>query len=134
MSDIYDQEIAYLTENPWQIYKHWNWGTPLFQKAVNLNHLNQLPLRIWQYGCLTQIRQVNDSRLPPFFAETPILTEQIIVDDRIPASPSKPSCGDDENKCTITLEHLPVFAEWQRKLDKELDRTPPQTYDWSLYG
>lgn len=37
------------------------------------------------------------------------LTHAIRSDDRIP-----------ENAREITLEHLPVFKEWQERLDKEI--------------
>jgi len=55
-------------------------------------------------GCLTQIRREAE-------AETPELTLAIRADKRIPKIPN-----------SITLKDLPVFAEWQRRIDKELGR------------
>lgn len=57
-------------------------------------------------ACLTMIR--NGWQGP-----TPELTTAIQSDDRLPCSPRQ-----------ITPAHLPVFAEWQRRLDRELNRVP----------
>jgi len=46
-----------------------------------------------------------------YHAYTDDLTERIRADERIPDDPDR-----------ITVAHLPVFAEWQRILDKELKR------------
>lgn len=59
-------------------------------------------------ACLTMIRN-------NYEAYTPELTLAIRNDERIPND------VDD-----ITKENLYVFAEWQRRLDKELNRTPPE--------
>lgn len=59
-------------------------------------------------GCLTLVR------CGSMDAQTPELTDAIRADERLPLQ------VDD-----ITREHLPVFAEWQRRIDKELGRTPP---------
>lgn len=56
-------------------------------------------------GCLTQVRRGD------YDGPTPELTALIRADARIP-------CGSKQ----ITLADLPVFAEWQRKLDTELGR------------
>ncbi len=60
-------------------------------------------------GCLTQIRGYE------FCAETKDLTDAIRADDRLPG---------DANE--IRPHHLPFFAEWQRRIDKTLGRTPPR--------
>lgn len=57
-------------------------------------------------GCITMIRGSNF-----YVAATPELTAEIRSDERIP-----------KNADLIRVEHLPVFAEWQRKLDIALDR------------
>lgn len=56
-------------------------------------------------GCLTTVRGCGQ------VAATPELTDEIRSDERIPEY-----CAD------IRPEHLNVFAEWQRRLDKELGR------------
>ena len=102
-NDAYDQEITYLTEHPERIYYHWNMGSPLFQKACNYKTCEPTA-----YGCLTQIRSD-----PAYYkARTPELTAAILADDRIPV------WG------IINVEHLSVFAEWQRRLNRELNRKP----------
>ena len=107
MADKYDLEIEQLRQNPELIEHHWNMGYlysqryPLFQPCADRRVLNGMFC-----GCLTQVK---DRKYP---AATPELTKAIQADDRIPTLP--------EN---ITLDMLPVFAEWQRRLDKELGRT-----------
>lgn len=54
-------------------------------------------------GCLTQIRKYNW-----YLDESPLVAE-ISKDERIPKSWDE-----------ITVKSLPVFAEWQRRLDREL--------------
>jgi hypothetical protein len=58
-------------------------------------------------GCMTQIK-LEPSK---YDAPTRELKEAILADDRIPNDPM-----------SITRELLPVFAEWQRRIDKELNR------------
>lgn len=57
------------------------------------------------YGCLSQVKH---KFLPGFTDE---LTAAIKADPRIPKLPAD-----------ITPESLDVFAEWQRRLDKEFNR------------
>ena len=115
MADKYDEAIAYLTEHPEEIRSAWysvhDGSTPhmrlahcLFQHCTpsgNLQSIGDCPV-----GCLTIVR----SGSAP--AWTNQLTESIMLDDRLP-----------DNEIDICVEHLPVFAEWQRRLDKELNRT-----------
>lgn len=54
-------------------------------------------------GCLTQIRTGR------YVAATDVLTAGIVSDERIP------DCEVD-----IDFDDLPVFAEWQRRLDREI--------------
>lgn len=104
--DPYQRAIDYLTENQSRIQSNWDSphttiGGILFRYASpSGEHL------IGECGCLTQIGRLagryafkSDSMID--FA----LTREIADDHRIPDTHS------------ITAADLPVFAEWQRKLD-----------------
>lgn len=111
--DKYDEAVAYLTANPDKIYGAWigpnrNPGGRLFYYVMP--NVQGTPWRNdgKACGCLSMICG-ND-----YHAWTDELTEEIRGDDRIPKT------GSD-----VRVEHLPVFAEWQRRLDLEL-RNPPQ--------
>jgi len=56
-------------------------------------------------GCLTMIKRGT------YEAETESLTDAIRADTRIPT-----------DEAYVKRKHLPVFAEWQRRIDKELSR------------
>lgn len=103
--DKYDEAIEYLTTNPEEIENKWHNPSTmhgcLFQFATPTGHAKGAS------GCLTLIRRDHDLRV----LGRPDLTEAIRNDTRIPIL-----SGD------IRVEHLPVFAEWQRRLDKELNR------------
>ena len=109
MADVYDEAVAHLTEHPDEIYESWGdysgLGGLLFMDAARDDYDRNDML----CGCLTQIR------CGIFRAQTNELTEAIRADERIPSN------GGD-----ITVEHLPLFAEWQRRIDAELGRTPPE--------
>jgi len=95
--DKYDRAIEHLREHPEDVWLAWHL------------HSNHPAGCLFAYtapgcGCLTQVKC---GRRAP----TDELTIAIQSDGRIP-----------ENNEDITLEHLPVFAEWQRRLDKELGR------------
>jgi len=116
MPDIYDKEIEFLTKNPHAIEHHWLTATPLFEFAYNPTTCSGSDC--YRVGCLTQIR--GDLQKT---AQTPELTKQIKEDTRIPQVRSE-----------ITVNNLSVFAEWQRKLDSELDRNPNRNiylYHWA---
>lgn len=106
--DKYDEAIAYLTEHPSKIQTAWNWpDDDLYGDGeINGGCLFQIVGDYEECGCLTQIR-LNPYRIAP----TAALTDAIRADERIPKSPEQ-----------ITIADLPVFAEWQRRLDKELNR------------
>lgn len=101
--DKYDAEIERL-KNATQdeIAESWNECEPLFKRCCRFGELRRdyIPC-----GCLTQIR------LGKHVAATDALTLEIRADDRIPREPH-----------LITPAHLPIFAEWQRRIDKELNR------------
>jgi hypothetical protein len=97
MPDIYDSEIALLTKYPERIQDHWNFGTPLFA-FVQLDPNNK-----GDVACLTQIREYKITKTP--------LSLAICDDIRIPSDSHE-----------IFDEMLPMFAEWQRKVDLEQTR------------
>ncbi len=96
MAYDYDAQIKRLAERPEQIMADWGSSEGLFQAACR-NKSDCL------CGCLTQVR----CGLWP--AETAELTKAIRADGRLPY-----------NGCCIKVEHLPVFKEWQERLDREL--------------
>ena len=107
MADKYDEAIAYLTANPDEIQAAWDGGyyrgeETSVQAACLFNYANSAD--DLNCGCLTQIRSD-----PTRHAHTFDLTREIRLDSRIPV------CATD-----ITVADLPVFAEWQRRLDKEI--------------
>lgn len=110
MSDKYDDAVEYLTAHPGEIYDSWvkPWTHDhgcLFAMA------SSQPYKINQpYGCLTQIRNGGT-------AATESLTKRIRSDERIPYRVS-----DEEYDIKEIVHALPVFAEWQRVIDKELNR------------
>jgi hypothetical protein len=123
MMDKYDIAIAYLTENPDQISEAWvrpdGVGGCLFQWATPTGGM-EFTANGQQCGCLPQIRSdvmrsITDKHT--FVAATADLTKRIRADHRIPTSDP-----DGDGVPEITIEHLPMFAEWQRTIDKELDR------------
>lgn len=109
MPDKYDRAIAYLTEFPAGIGGAWGVlagrGAPLFQFVTPTGEYASRPGDERECGCLTTIKGHG------FAAWTDELEAAIRADDRIPESGS-----------AVTLSDLPVFAEWQRRIDRELGR------------
>jgi MoxR-like ATPase len=108
--DKYDDQIEAIRsvsprERKALIYAEWTLGKDLFAYAGTLDKFTRTEEGL-PCGCLTMIRSDEG-----FVAQTSALTKAIKADTRIPDDPEK-----------ITLRHLPVFAEWQRRLDKELGR------------
>lgn len=106
--DEYDLEIERITKeitegNSKAISEAWFKGECLFKFASKSGN----PDLLHRFGCLTIIRNYPNT----YYAETKALTEEISKDERIP-----------KNASSITVKDLPVFAEWQRRLDKELNR------------
>ena len=99
--DKYDKAIAYLKENPDAIQDAW--VTPDLHQAGCLFAFAG-PIEKDGIGCLTQIRGYH-----AYHAETEALTLEIKNDTRIP-----------EGIQDVTVDNLEIFAEWQRRLDKEL--------------
>lgn len=109
--DKYDHAIDYLMRYPDEI--ELAWGTTDIHPAGCLFQLVHGPSctgyrrTSCSHGCLTQLRgPLGDAFTPTIF------TREIMADTRIPISPED-----------IRLHHLPVFAEWQRRLDQELGRS-----------
>ena len=96
MPDIYDEEVKRLTDCPRDISHAWNAATPLFAFVGILDGKH--------FGCLTEIKA-----RPDCFKTNNPLINQIINDDRIPT-----------NVKEIKVEHLPLFAEYQRIIDKKI--------------
>jgi len=124
MKDKYDEAIEYLTRNPDQICRAWDatWSHVagcLFRpaSASTTDPGRGIPWPLdrtgsFQCGCLTTIRLGEPGKYGhAVLAETEDLTKEIRADERIPKTIKE-----------VTVEHLPVFAEWQRRLDKELNR------------
>lgn len=100
--DKYDKAIAYLTDHPDEIEKAWfdkDWNGEVHPHHCLFNRTHP------DCGCLTQIRAGFS------WGPNKKLTAEIESDERIPKGVEK-----------ITVADLPVFAEWQRRLDKELNR------------
>ena len=91
----YDKAVRRLTTHPDEIFDAWN--RPLQHPSGILFGFAGLG----ECGCLTQIRAGDRC------AATPSLTARIRRDTRIPCHPDE-----------ITVASLPVFAAWQRKLDR----------------
>lgn len=110
MKDKYQIAVEYLTEHPGEIYRAY--VVPSTHKKAGCLFRYCTPDGMPQKvagnncGCLVMVRHHG------YFASTNRLTEEIRADERIPMDPNE-----------IGVEHLEVFAEWQRRLDKELNRT-----------
>ncbi len=121
-TDRYDCAIEFLTQRPAEIKYAWaEWNTHvagcLFEPVVaqpledpgESASPGAMPARPdgQQCGCLTQIAAGGR-----YVAWTDALTEAIRADRRIPVAPH-----------LINPEHLPVFADWQRRIEIELRTT-----------
>lgn len=108
MWDAYDYAVDYLTRHPDKIGDAWR--HPSTHRAgvlfgyVTKSRKSDSSLS----GCLTLVRL-------GMRACTPELTRAIRSDDRLPQIGER-----------TTVADLPVFAEWQRRLDRDLGRRPPK--------
>lgn len=108
--DRYDQEVERLTRNPSKIEDSWSMSEPLFDFCtISRSGTTRPDGRLC--GCLTFVRKNSTFG---GYAWTDELTDAIQNDARLPF-----------NAEDIRPKHLPVFAEWQRRIDRELGRTPP---------
>ena len=108
--DKYDLAVEYLRQHPEKIEDVWlephdHMAGCLFQFAQKDPYET-----IKEAGCLTMIRLYSCHKVP----SRSDLTEEIKADTRIPTYVGE-----------ITSDNLPVFAEWQRRLDVELKRNDP---------
>ncbi len=112
--DRYDRAVDYLTEHPSLIEVAWDHGHVQDVEKLCLSEdakeahrqagcLFGLCCSRFRAGCLTQVCHNG------LDAGTPELTAEIRADERIPFN------GKD-----IEVDDLPMFAEWQRRIDKEL--------------
>lgn len=121
--DKYDRAVEFLTQNPQMIEEVWdrakagshpeslknnfNFSDEMIQATCLFTSASKDPYDV-RYGCLTEI---HSKKVCSSTAQTPELTRAIVEDDRLPS-----------NGADIEVNHLPVFAEWQRRIDKELGR------------
>lgn len=115
--DSYDKAIEYLKNNPSQIVDIWDdpkshFSGVLFQ-SVTPDGVSQTNPYGEFCGDICEIHSNLAS------AWTDELTEEILEDFRIPEI-----FASHDYKPRITVELLPLFAEWQRKIDKVLNRNP----------
>jgi hypothetical protein len=112
IEDKYDRAIEYLTAHPEDIFHAWA-SAPVHEDETDPDIRGVEDMRCLfaatseGCGCLTQIRC-------GLLGPTPEITEAIRADHRIPY---------DERE--ITVDDLPVFAEWQRKIDA-LNKEPKE--------
>lgn len=128
MSDKYDRAIEVLTREVEEtggtsaIYDAWNNAGSSQHDATNREYGAKVcdlfaPVCIDQKtssaGCLTQLKahDLGHGENDYDFECSAETYADLMADDRITADAS-----------TITIEDLPVFAEWQRRLDRELGR------------
>jgi hypothetical protein len=100
--DQYDEAIKYLTENPKQIKEAWHQPTTRMGGCL-FDFFAPAML------CLTQVKERSIGHLdwiPEGWSRETF--DELLNDDRIPM-----------NVDGITVESLPVFAEWQRRLSPE---------------
>jgi hypothetical protein len=104
--DKYDAAVAFLTEHPEEIDEAWN--NPSDHSAGCLFAHTSFTGK-WSpanpCGCLTQVRGGCG------VAQTEEMTRAISGDFRLPST-----CAE------ITVDHLPIFAAWQRRIDRALNR------------
>jgi hypothetical protein len=107
--DRYELAVDYLTAHPEEIREAWEnaYTHPhgcIFKYAAPHEWMRTPSGE--KCGCLTMVRG------GAYVAATPELTAMIRADERLPGG-----SGDG-----ITVDHLPVFAGWQRRLDHLLNR------------
>ncbi len=111
--DRFDKAVDWLTKNPDLIEDIWRHGhLPAGTFGIRHKQGHRMAACLFRKcgdrsfkatGCLTQIRDNCG------VAGTSALTKAIRADERIPTE------GED-----ITVEMLPMFAKWQRRIDKAL--------------
>jgi hypothetical protein len=97
--DRYMLHARALSTRPQAIHSEWADGVALFRIVDPFGGC----------GCLTQVRLWGTDYAASRAPRIRELCMEVSRDVRIPAYPED-----------ITVEHLPVFVEWQRRLDAEL--------------
>lgn len=118
--DRYAKQIDYLVQNPEQIEDAWLEADHLFRWVTTPEATHALSCG----GCLTMLKLS-----PERGAWMPRPLFQALMDDpRIPDT-----CLDNAEFAELSEEqrrnYLQPFAEWQRRLDRELVRTDSGAYD-----
>lgn len=103
MNDKYDEAIAVLTADPRPENITGAWSCPWLHEAGCL-----FKMVSDRCGCLTQVRNTPYEYNQNIDPKLNAIIEEIAADERIPKISHE-----------ITIESLPVFAEWQRRLDRE---------------
>jgi hypothetical protein len=117
--DKYDLEIERLINLPGSSTEAaWLDGALLFQFASPSGDVGQCP-NGQKCGCLTMIRNAANSA-SKFAAWTHSLTMEIASDERIPLSVTNLIDGWSVLSPDQRRDKLQPFAEWQRRLDKEI--------------
>lgn len=114
--DAYDRAIKFFQDNPDQILVVWDdpkshWAGVLFQSVTPTGAPDQRDDMLC--GDICEICSQDA------VAWTDLLTAEIVKDSRIPKLNREKEYVPD-----ITIESLGVFAEWQRKIDVVLRRSP----------
>lgn len=102
--DGYGKHVTYLKEHPEKVFAHWCNSVGVFRFAGKCGDDGG--------GCLTMIR-LGAKTSASYIAATPELTAEIRADERIPFDIHDAKDSD-----------FTVFAEWQRRIDRETGRTP----------
>ena len=119
--DIYVKAIQYLTENSHEMIDIWDDPKSHFSgvlfRSVTPSGLHEYTAEGLLCGDLCEIRSFESH------AWTNELEEEINKDPRIPKL-----WANNDYIPKLTINHLPIFAEWQRKIDVALDRDPSTFY------
>jgi len=115
--DLYDKAISYLHDNPDKVQEVWDdpkshFSGILFQSVTPSGYSEENSDGLF-CGDICEIR----SFLAHAWTET--LEEQINADPRIPKL-----YANNDFLPKMSIDTLKVFAEWQRKIDVELNRKP----------
>lgn len=105
----YDAQIEYLTQNPGAIITHWARAIGLFKflgLPVDNGRTDRTSIPV-DAGCVTIVH--NCPKMFPYVKGKPDeeLASQIKADERLK----------DITGSNIEIKHLPIFKEWQEKVD-----------------
>ena len=106
----YDIAIEYLTNNPHNIFHAWSLSVNHSSSVIHAHCLFERigdVMNVEDCGCLTEIREDTQKFACIDWEIDYDLTERIRADERIPTHP-----------WLIGIETLPVFKEWQERIDK----------------